>query len=134
MPVWRESGGCRAKRDGKEVSEPVRRWTPDGDGVAQVDLAVGSRRLYWPPMGSVADAASPGSRIPRLVALRSWDWVNWVDNQHVTNAPLFTMTAMSPVPTIVHLDERHSISDSMAARLTAAAIQHVLFLKNQIPL
>ncbi|KAF9651038.1 hypothetical protein BDM02DRAFT_3111357 [Thelephora ganbajun] len=40
---------------------------------------------------------------------------------------------MSPIPTIVHLDEQHSISAFMAAGLTAAAVQHVLFLKNQIP-
>ena len=50
------------------------------------------------------------------------------------NAPPLTATAMSPIPTIIHLDEQHSISESMAARLTAAVVQHVLFLKNQIPL
>jgi hypothetical protein len=64
VSVWKESGRGRAKRDGKDVSAPVRRWTPDEDGVAQVDLAVGSRRLCWPPMGSVADAASPGQQNP----------------------------------------------------------------------
>jgi len=52
----------------------------------------------------------------------------------VINAPPLAVTAMSPIPTIVHLDEQHSISESMAARLTAAVIQHILFLKNQIPL
>lgn len=91
-------------------------------------------------MRNFADAASPvPQNHPAIVTLnlsRGDQWqVSLVDgNPHVTNASLLTMTAMSPAPTIVHLDEQHSISESMAARLTAAAIQHVLFLKNQIPL
>ena len=79
-----------------------------------------------------------GCRTTPPVALKSWDPVGSttpeVEISHVINAPPLTATAMSPAPTIVHLDEQRSISESMAARLTAAVIQHVLFLKNQIPL